>query len=436
MIYIACGPLLDRKNARRSEHARISQRFPSAAGGTMGASRRFHARLLLLLGGGLFWVSAWVTASAAQLQLESVLGDASLSDPAGTFARADIVRPFVFPLDHGPHERFRSEWWYLTMSLENADGARFGVQFTTFRQALRAEGESGATSAGPSSLNQSWNQSGSQLYLAHMAVTDVDAKLHLEAERLSRAHPELAGARADPFRVWVDGWSLSAVEGSEGAESGGAEFSLPPLALQARADRFDVQLSLLPAKELVLQGDRGLSPKGPGQASYYYSMTRIAARGTLRVGEQTHQVTGNAWLDREWSTSLLSSRQQGWDWFGLQLDGNEELMVFQLRRKDGSRDPYDQGLWVDPNGGTKWLKAEDFDLQPLRYWRDDSGVSWPVKWRLKVRLPSGVRHYEIEAAVADQRMDTLITYWEGLVRVVDDEGTMKGSGYMELTGYE
>ena len=413
-----------------------SPRFPSSAGRATGASRRFHAQLLLLLAGSLFWETAWVTASAAQLQLESVLGDASLVGRSGTFARAEIVRPFVFPSDHGPHERFRSEWWYLTMSLESADGARFGVQFTTFRQALRADGAAGATSAGPSSLNQSWNQSGNQLYLAHLAVTDVDANVHLEAERLSRAHPDLAGARADPFRVWVDGWSLSAVERSDGAGSGGAEFSLPPLALQARADRFDVQLSLLPAKDLVLQGDRGLSPKGPGQASYYYSMTRIAARGTLRVGEQTLPVAGNAWLDREWSTSLLSSRQQGWDWFGLQLEGNEELMVFQLRRRDGSRDPYDQGLWVDPKGGSQWLKAEDFDLEPLRYWRDDSGVAWPVKWRLEVRLPSGVRHYQVEAAVADQRMDTLITYWEGLVSVVDDEGTMKGSGYMELTGYE
>ena len=306
-------------------------RSSSSASGAIGASRRGHAQLLLLLGGSL----AWMTASAAQLQLESVLGDSSLSGRAGSFARAETVRPFVFPSDHGPHERFRSEWWYLTMSLERADGALFGVQFTTFRQALRADGAAGAASTGP------W--SGNQLYLAHLAVTDVEGNVHLEAERLSRAHPDLAGARADPFRVWVDGWSLSAVERSDGARSGGAEFSLPPLALQARADEFDVQLSLLPAKELVLQGDRGLSAKGPGQASYYYSMTRIAARGTLRVGEQTHQVKGNAWLDREWSTSLLSSRQQGWDWFGLQLGGNEELMVFQLRRKDGSRDPHDQG---------------------------------------------------------------------------------------------
>jgi len=152
-------------------------RSPSSIGSAIGASRRFHARLLLLLGGCLFWLTAWVTVSAAQLQLESVLGDASLSDRAGTFARADIVRPFVFPADHGPHERFRSEWWYLTMSLENADGALFGVQFTTFRQALRADGAAAATSAGPiprnQPRNQSWKQSGNQLYLAHLAVTEV-----------------------------------------------------------------------------------------------------------------------------------------------------------------------------------------------------------------------------------------------------------------------
>ncbi len=402
----------------------------SSANAPSGLSRRYCAHLLALLGASL----AGVTVSAAQLQLESVLGDSALSGRPGTFVRAETARPFVFPADHGPHERFRSEWWYLTMSLESTDGALFGVQFTAFRQALRAGASAGARasenrlSAGP------W--AGNQLYLAHLAVTDVTGNLHVEEERLSRAHPNLAGARSDPFRVWVDGWSLYAPERSDSEGAAGAEFSLPAFALQGRADKFDVQLSLVPAKELVLQGDEGLSRKGPDQASYYYSMTRIAAHGTLRMGEQTHQVSGNAWLDREWSTSLLSSRQEGWDWFGLQLEGNEELMVFQLRRKDRSRDPYDQGLWVYPNGDSQRLEAADFDLQPLRYWRDDSGVSWPVEWRVVVRLPAGERRYRIEAAVEDQRMDTLLTYWEGLVRVRDDQGRDMGRGYMELTGYE
>ena len=404
----------------------------SSANSSPRLSRRFCAHLLALMGASL----AGVTVSAAQLQLESVLGDSAPSGRAGSFARAETARTFVFPADHGPHERFRSEWWYLTMSLESADGALFGVQFTAFRQALGAGASAGASAAASENRLSAGPWAGNQLYLAHLAVTDVAGNVHLEEERLSRAHPDLAGARSDPFRVWVDGWSLSALERPDSEEAAGTEFSLPAFALHGRADKFDVQLSLLPAKELVLQGDEGLSPKGPDQASYYYSMTRIAAQGTLRIGEQTHQVRGNAWLDREWSTSLLSSRQEGWDWFGLQLEGNEELMVFQLRRKDRSRDPYDQGLWVYPNGDSQRLKAADFDLQPLRYWRDDSGVSWPVEWRLVVRLPAGVRHYQIEAAVEDQRMDTLLTYWEGLVRVRDDKGRDMGRGYMELTGYE
>jgi predicted secreted hydrolase len=147
-------------------------------------------------------------------------------------------------------------------------------------------------------------------------------------------------------------------------------------------------------------------------------------------------VTGTGWLDREWSTSVLSSRQQGWDWFGLQLQGSEELMVFQLRRDDGRRDPFDQGLWVAPDGSAVPLGREDFSLHPLRYWHDEHGVSWPVAWQLDLRLPQGSRQYRVEAELDDQRMDTLLTYWEGLVRVLDAQGRAVGRGYMELTGYE
>lgn len=375
-------------------------------------------RRALLAGPLLLWPGAF--RAAPQPALEGVLGR---SDDAG-FARADAPRRFEFPADHGAHPDFRSEWWYLTASLSPlpspASGAgsalpapaEFGVQFTLFRQALRAEPLLG----GP------WDAS--QLYLAHLAVTDVAGARHHHAERMGRGHPRLAGVRAEPFAAWLDGWQLAA-----------AGDVLDGLALSADTRDFGVHLGLEPEKPIALQGDRGLSAKGPGQASYYYSITRLAARGEVRVGDRTVPVGGRAWFDREWSTSVLGAHQSGWDWFALHLDSGEDLMLFQLRRRDGRRDRFDQGLWVAADGSTRLLTHGDFVLEALDRWRDDTGTAWPVAWRMQVDSPAGRRRLVVRAALRDQRMDTLITYWEGLVRVEDESGRPVGNGYMELTGY-
>lgn len=353
-------------------------------------------------------LTAALVGAASQLRLGSVLGEAE----HGGFARADAPREFRFPEDHGPHPGYRSEWWYLTVGLTGPDGNAFGVQFTLFRQALRPEPVIG----GP------WDAA--QVYLGHVAVTDVAGAAHREAERLVRGHPRLAGAAAAPFRAWVDGWSLAADgPGLEG------------LKLSALTDDFAVALTLNPLKDVVFQGEEGLSRKGPGQASYYYSVPRLHARGEIRLDGRSVPVTGSGWLDREWSTSVLSGEQVGWDWFALQLDSGVDLMVFQLRRSDEVRDPYDQGLWVAPDGDSRRLVAEDFHLEPVRFWQDDEGTEWPVAWRLSVMSPEGPRQFRVEAALDDQRMDTLLTYWEGLVTVEDHAGAIVGTGYMELTGY-
>ncbi|MFW6093082.1 MAG: lipocalin-like domain-containing protein [Pseudomonadota bacterium] len=364
------------------------------------------------LGGVIAVVLLWALQAdaAAPLRLDAVLGD----DGGGGFARADAPRKFEFPRDHGPHPEYRSEWWYLTASLRGPEGEAYGVQYTLFRQGLR----SAPVIGGP------WDAS--QVYLGHLALTDVAAASHREAERLARAHPRLAGVRAAPFRAWLDGWTLAA--------SGPG---LSGLELEADAgEAFAVALELEPEQPVVFQGEQGLSRKGPGQASYYYSLPRLAVSGTIRTDSGHVPVTGSAWLDREWSTSVLSEQQVGWDWFALHLDAGAELMAFQLRRRDGTRDPYDQGLWVPDGGAARRLTAADFQLEPLRYWRDDEGVRWPVSWRLVVETPGGTRTLRVEAALDDQRMDTLLTYWEGLVRVLDTDGRRVGTGYMELTGYE
>lgn len=358
---------------------------------------------------GALLVAAACAASAAELRLGALLGE---TDDAG-FERAEAPRPFRFPEDHGPHPRYRSEWWYLTASLESESGEAFGVQFTLFRQALRPA----PVFASP------WDTS--QVYLAHLAVTDVADAGHLEAERIARGHPQLAGVEAEPFRAYLDGWSLAAA----GPGLGG-------LTLSGTTEQFDVRLRLEPVKPVVLQGNHGLSPKGPGQASYYYSLPRLAARGEIRVGERRRTVTGTAWIDREWSTSVLGEAQSGWDWFALQLDDGADLMMFQLRNDTGLRDPYDQGLWVDADGNAHPLRVPDFRLEPLRHWQDTDGVRWPVAWRASVMTPTGPRQLEIHAVLDDQRMDTLIRYWEGMVRVFDDGGRRIGTGYMELTGYD
>jgi predicted secreted hydrolase len=354
-------------------------------------------------------LAAAAPASAAQLPLGAVLGE---TDAAG-FARAEAPRRFQFPEDHGPHPRYRSEWWYLTASLESESGEAFGVQFTLFRQALRPA----PVFASP------WDAS--QIFLAHLAVTDVSGGEHLEAERLARAHPRLAGVEVAPFRAHLDGWSLAA--------SGPA---LDNLILDGSTEAFGVRLRLDPVKPVVLQGDDGLSPKGPGQASYYYSIPRLAVAGEVWVGERRRSVRGSAWLDREWSTSVLSEQQTGWDWFALQLDSGADLMMFQLRNASGLRDPYDQGIWVGADGSPHPLRVPDFRLEPLRHWQDPDGVRWPVAWQASVLTPQGPERLEIRAVLDDQRMDTLIRYWEGMVRVFDDDGRRIGTGYMELTGYD
>lgn len=348
--------------------------------------------------------------------LRSILGSADAT--AAGFARAEAIREFVFPADHGPHPAYRSEWWYLT-AVVSTEGTspqsalrEFGVQFTLFRQGLETRpGESPAPTDGP----QAWRTG--QGYMAHVALSDIGARRHLAAERFSRGHPELAGAHADPFRVYLDDWQLA---------SAGDGFS--PLRLTAKTADFSIDLVLTVNRPIILQGDSGLSRKGPSDASYYYSIPRIEARGEIVVGGSGHSASGLAWIDREWSTSVLGDAYQGWDWFALHLDDGRDLMLYQLRRLDGRTDSYNAGSLGD---GTvsQTLAADDFALRPIELWR-----GWPVAWKLAIR-GDPPQQYVVRAAIKDQVMDTAVRYWEGVVYVEDDDGQRRGAGYMELTGY-
>lgn len=344
--------------------------------------------------------------------LRSILGSAD-GNAAG-FARADRIREFVFPRDHGPHPSYRSEWWYLTavVSTVGSETREFGVQFTLFRQGL--ETRNGAIPV-PNNGPEAWRSG--QGYMAHVALSDITARRHMTAERFSRGHPALAGAHADPFRVYLDDWQLASTDDV---------FS--PLRLTVNTADFSADLLLTAKRPAILQGDRGLSRKGPDNASYYYSVPRLEAGGELVVGGSSHTVGGLAWIDREWSTSVLGDAYQGWDWFALHLDDGRDLMLYQLRRLDGRTDPYNAGSLGDGQVA-RTLTADDFSLTPIERWR-----GWPVAWQLVLRGEEP-QHYVIRAAINDQVMDTAVRYWEGVAHLEDDEGRRRGAGYMELTGY-
>ena len=318
------------------------------------------------------------------------------------FAQADRVRAFQFPIDHGPHETYRSEWWYLTSLLRTDNGRLFGCQFTLFRQALTAQ---------PERAND-W-QTG-QVYLAHFAVADIQREQHLSFERLARGHPQQAGVTVQPFRAFLDNWELKSTT-----------HDFAPLQLNAREEEYALSLELTPTKPIVLHGDRGWSRKGPKNHSYYYSIPRMRAVGTLRTPEDSFAVTGTTWLDREWMTDVLADTHLGWVWFSLQLDNGEDVVLFRLRSKDPAQQEHGVGLFIDNSGKTQQLDDDDWSVKAIRYWH-----TWPVEW--SVRLFD--RTLQVRAAFDDQLMTTHIRYWEGVVFVEDGKNRI-GEGYLELTGY-
>ena len=352
------------------------------------------------------------------------------------FAKADRTIAFSFPRDHGPHPMFRSEWWYLTAVLTSPAGREFGAQFTVFRRGIAPVQD---VAARPGAA--AWRSG--QVYLAHVAVSDVAARRHWQEERLARGHPALAGARATPFEVHLEGWRLGSMATASMATSSMATATIAtaemeadtsagaafwPLRLEAAATRFAIDLVLRGRKPIVRQGEGGLSRKGPNNASYYYSIARIDAEGQLRVDGETHHVTGGAWLDREWSTSVLAPEYAGWDWFALRLDDGRDLMLYRMRRADGQPSGYDSGAMINAAGEARILAADEFSLTPQEYWRQ-----WPVAWQLTLRGEPAP--WTVRAAFPDQVMETSIRYWEGVAHVRGGAGERLGAGYMELTGY-
>ena len=317
--------------------------------------------------------------------------------------RAMLPREFLeFPRDHGPHIDYRTEWWYVTSVLATDSGREYGVQFTLFRSSLTNSQET----------DNPWRTS--QMYMGHLALSDVGRRVHVEAQRIARGHPQLAGVDSEPFHAYIEDWSLRS-----------QTQSFIPLELFGRTGEFEIALELDSTKPIVLQGDEGLSRKSPEHFSYYYSIPRMKTRGKLTIGDEVQSVSGYSWLDREWSNGLLSDRYQGWYWFALSFDDGTDMVFFSLLdRADGS-DRNRVATVVDRDRKTSSLDAADWSVTPLRYWKQ-----WPVEWR--VNLPERVLH--VVPAFDDQEMNTSILYWEGLVQVFEADREV-GKGYLELTGY-
>lgn len=361
--------------------------------------------------------AVWVVAQRRQpnVAASAVLGSAVVADSAG-FARVTGPQRLTFPADYGPHPDYQTEWWYYTGNLNDADGRHFGYQFTVFRR---------ATLPADQRTDRASDWTADQIYMGHFALTDVAGQDYQAFEHFARGGAGLAGAQADPYRVWLEDWQVQ-------------EVAPGVTRLQAAAGDVALDLTLTDLKGPVLHGDRGYSQKGPdpGNASTYISLTRLASEGTVKIGGRSVPVEGLSWQDHEYSTSALAANQIGWDWFALQLDDGSELKVFHIRQADGSVDPFSAGTLVAPDGVVTPLTQDDFTIDVHATWRSPhSGAEYPARWT--VTVPSQELQLEIEPYLADQELNVSYSYWEGAVKISGERnGTpVSGDGYVEMTGY-
>ncbi|MDF2439663.1 MAG: hypothetical protein JWN98_647 [Abditibacteriota bacterium] len=363
--------------------------------------------------------------------------------PAAKFRLALPGYTYQFPRDHGAHRAFQTEWWYYTGHLRDAQKRRFGYQLTFFRNALQ-----------PALPMRASRWAIRDVMFAHLALTDESGRRFLFCDRIARAAAGLAGAddltqtargsgtkastQSTLPRMWLHDWVLQfSGKGGERqfVRAGGENFSaVGPLP-------FAIEFTHHAQKPPVRHGTNGISQKsaGVGRASHYYSQTRLATTGTIRIGTQKYVVSGESWFDHEFGSSQLNPRHAGWDWFSLQLGDGRELMLYQLRYKNGGVDPYSSGTLIEKDGRARHLKLADFRIESLATARMRSGTSYPSRWRIS--LPREKLQLEITPALPDQELNTRrstgIAYWEGLIdcRGTQNGQPVRGVGYVELTGY-
>ncbi len=356
------------------------------------------------------------TALSTQSTLEAPRAGAESASQPGGWREAEAGYRYSFPRDHSSHDEYGIEWWYYTGNLQTKAGRRFGYQLTFFRVGVDR------IPVNPSR----WAVR--DLYLAHFAISDIARDSFHSFERINRAAIGWAGADSASYRVWNDDWEAR-LHGQDHL-------------LSAKDEGYELSLKLGPAKPEVIHGEGGISQKGAaaGNASHYYSMTRLQTSGSLTIGGESFEVAGLSWMDHEFGTSFLEVEQAGWDWFSIQLEDGRDLMVFQIRRRDGSIDPHSAGTLIEAGGRATHIPRDELKLIPGEAWRSAaSGASYPTVWTIE--LP----HYDLSlrvlAAIDDQELRTTestgVTYWEGSVVIEgsSSDKPVRGSGYLEMTGY-
>ena len=342
-----------------------------------------------------------------------------LSSPVtGQYKRAAPGYKYEFPRDHFHHQDFQTEWWYYTGNLTASDGHRFGYELTFFRHGVDRSSESAGT----------WYIE--DIYLAHLALSDIDGGKFYHSERTNRAGPGIAGVSETEQRIWNGNWSATWREGRQ--------------QLQAGEDRFTVSLLLDPEKPVVIHGENGISQKsaGAGHSSHYISLTRLKTKGRIELAGLKYTVAGAAWMDHEFFTEQLAPDQAGWDWVGVQLNDNTELMLYRMRKKDGSVDPFSSGTFIDKQGHPAHLCSTDFSMTPDgEPWRSpETGAAYPIEWRLTVpklglQLTAKTR---LKSQEFTSRSGVVPSYWEGAMEFRGARGGMQveGLGYLEMTSYD
>ncbi len=331
------------------------------------------------------------------------------------FSRVINPRSFTFPKDFGSHPDFQTEWWYYTGNLQDETGRRFGYQLTFFRRVITPVLENDRQSK--------WATN--QVYLAHFTLTNVESKEHYQKEIMARESLGLAGAKVDPlFEVNVNNWNVKQIDETS-------------FLLFAEMDDISINLLLEDQKGIVLHGENGLSKKSntPGNASYYFSQTRLKSTGKVEIQGEHFDVFGNSWMDHEFGSSALGRNQIGWDWFSLQFNTNQELMLFQIRQDDGKISASSSGTWIDVHRETQQLTKDDFSIEILDYWKSEDGYLYPNRWKIS----SSSMNFELEVTplLPDQENRFFFRYWEGAVHVkgILMGAPVEGYGYVELTGY-
>ncbi len=365
---------------------------------------------------GVLLVVLWWNARRDTAVSNTTLLPLLSEETSAGFARATEPNNITFPQDYGPHNEYQTEWWYYTGNLTADSGEEFGYQLTFFRRALTPE-EMSDTS------DNNWRTN--QVYLAHFTITDVNGEMFYPHEKFSRGGADLAGARAEPYVVWLENWSAKEVRPG-----------VVRLFAESNAVTLDVELTQM--FDPILHGAGGLSQKGAkvGTASYYYSLVQQPTTGTIRIKDTSYNVSGRSWKDHEYSTNALSPDVIGWDWFSLQLDNGQSLMFFQIRNKDGSLEPFSGGSFIDADGAVTSLSLDDWQLEVTDSWTSPTnGAEYPAGWIM--RIPSLDIELSGRPLLANQELNVSTTYWEGATTF---SGTVAGQpviakGYVELTGY-